>query len=82
MIGLKQGDVITFNPTNTKVIISEDDKTIIYKGDKYTLTGFCKKFMPDDKRIPSNAYQGPLYYSYKNKALTKIRKEQEKELSE
>lgn len=82
MIGLKQGDVITFNPTNTKVIISEDDKTIIYKGDKYTLTGFCKKFMPDDKRIPSNAYQGPLYFSYKNKALTKIRKEQEKELSE
>ncbi len=81
MIGLKQGDIITFTPTNTKVVVSEDDKTIISKGKKYTLTGFCKKYMPEDKRLPSGTYQGPLYFSYNNKPLTKIRAEREKEMA-
>lgn len=79
MIGLKQGDIITFTPTNTKVTVNEDDKTITYKNKRYTLTGFCKKYMPDGKRSPYNAYQGPLYFSYNDKSLKKIRDEREKE---
>lgn len=78
MIDLKQGDVITFIPTNTKVVVAGDDKTIVYNGDSYTLTGFCKKFMPDDKRIPANTYQGPKYFSFKGKTLKMLRKEKVK----
>ena len=78
MAGLKKGDVITFIPTNINVEVNGDDKTIIYKGEKYTLTGFCKKFMPEEKRIPAEAYQGPLYFSYRGKTLKSIRNEKEK----
>ena len=77
MVGLKQGDVITFIPTGVKVVVSGDDKTIIHKGESYTLTGFCIKYLPDNKRTPSNRYQGPKYFSYKGKSLVKIRMEME-----
>ena len=79
MVGLKQGDVITFIPTGVKVVVSGDDKTIIHNGESYTLTGFCIKYLPDNKRTPSNRYQGPKYFSYKGKSLVKIRMEMEKE---
>jgi hypothetical protein len=79
MVGLKQGDVITFIPTGVKVAVSGDDKTIIHNGESYTLTGFCIKYLPDNKRTPSNRYQGPKYFSYKGKSLVKIRMEMEKE---
>lgn len=78
MVGLKQGDVITFIPTGVKVAVSGDDKTIIHNGESYTLTGFCIKYLPDNKRTPSNRYQGPKFFSYKGKTLVKIRKELEK----
>ena len=78
MVGLKQGDIITFNPTGIQVIISGDDKTILYNGDSYTLTGFCKKHLPSQMRINSNAYCGPKYFSYQGKTLWKIRLEREK----
>lgn len=77
MVGLKQGDVITFIPTGVKVVVSGDDKTIIHNGESYTLTGFCIKYLPDNKRTPSNRYQGPKYFSYKGKSLVKIRMEME-----
>lgn len=38
---------------------------------------FCKEFRPEEKRIKSNAYQGPDYFSYQGKSLKKIRKERE-----
>ena len=79
MVGLKQGDVITFIPTGVKVAVAGDDKTIIHNGESYTLTGFCIKYLPDNKRTPSNRYQGPKYFSYKGKSLVKIRMEMEKE---
>ncbi|MBR5092638.1 MAG: hypothetical protein IKX32_04110 [Bacteroidales bacterium] len=78
MVGLKEGDVITFIPTNIQLVVSGDDKTVVYNGETYTLTSFCKKFMPDEKRIPTGAYQGPLYFSYNGKTLTKLRDEKEK----
>jgi len=81
MIGLKQGDVITFIPTGVKVVVAEDDKTITYNGENYTLTGFCLKYLPDNKRTNANRYQGPKFFSYKGKSLWKIRIEQEKKNS-
>lgn len=79
MVGLKQGDVVTFIPTGVKVVVAGDDKTIIYNGESYTLTGFCIKYLPDNKRTPSNRYQGPKYFSYQGKTLWEIRLEREKE---
>lgn len=77
MAGLMKDDVITFSPTGTKVKIASD-KHISYKGKKYTLTGFCKAFLPEDMRNNSGAYQGPRYFEYKGKSLVDIRFEREK----
>ena len=79
MIGLKEGDVITFDPTGVQVVVAGDNKTIVYEGDSYTLTGFCKKYLPDEMRTKSGAYQGPKYFSYQGKTLWEIRLEKEKE---
>ena len=76
MIGLVKDDVITFSPTGTKVKIASN-KHISYKGKNYTLTGFCKAFLPEDMRNNSDAYQGPRYFEYKGKSLVDIRFERE-----
>lgn len=76
MAGLIKGDVITFIPTGVKVSIL-DDKNISYNGKAYTLSGFCRNFMPENRRIASNAYQGPKFFSYQGKNLWKIRLEKE-----
>lgn len=47
-IGVNVGDALTFID-GTKVIAAEDNK-IIFCGELFTLSGFCKEFMPDDKR--------------------------------
>ena len=79
MVGLEKNDSITFNPTGVDVIVSDDDKTILYNGASYTLTGFCKKYLPERLRTKSNAYCGPKYFSYQGKTLWEIRLEREKE---
>lgn len=79
MVGLKKDETITFDPIGAQVIISDDDKTILYNGDRYTLSGFCKKHLPERMRTKSNAYQGPKYFSYQGKTLWEIRLEREKE---
>lgn len=76
MAGLMKGDVITFSPTGTKVKVSSR-KHISYKGKNYTLTGFCKAFLPEEMRNSSGAYQGPRYFEYKGKSLVDIRFERE-----
>lgn len=47
-IGVNVGDKLTF-VDGTEVIAAEDNK-IIFCGELFTLSGFCKEFMPDDKR--------------------------------
>lgn len=79
MAGLKKDDPITFDPTGIQVVISGDDKTILYKGNRYTLSGFCKKYLPDNMRTNSDSYQGPKYFSHNGKTLWEIRLEREKE---
>ena len=49
------------------------DKKIKYKNAQYSLSGFCKEFMPN--RSASGAYQGPKYFSFNGKILDDIRKE-------
>ena len=76
MIGLQKNDVITFSPTGAEVKI-ESEKHISFKGKNYTLTGFCKAFLPDDMRTNSGAYRGPKYFEYNGKPLVDIRSERE-----
>ncbi len=76
MVGLKEGDTITFDPLKLDVKINGKN-TITFEGRTYTLTGFCKVFLPQNMRTPSDAYQGPKYFSYNGKSLWKIRLERE-----
>lgn len=59
-IGVNAGDALTFID-GTKVIAAENNK-IIFCGELFTLSGFCKEFMPDDKRTKSNYYRGCAFF--------------------
>lgn len=76
-IGVNVGDALTFID-GTKVIAAENNK-IIFCGELFTLSGFCKEFMPDDKRTKSNTYRGCAFF-FKDgvKLLEKLFKEQQK----
>lgn len=79
MVHLAPGAELVFEPTGAVVTVAEDkgDNKVKYKDEKYTLSGFCKKFMPEEKRNTSGAYQGPSYFSYDGKLLAKLRAEYE-----
>lgn len=79
MIGLKEGDVVTFDPLKINVKIVGKN-TITYEGQTYTLTGFCKAFLPQSMRTPSDAYQGPKFFSYQGVTLWKLRLRNEDKL--
>ena len=71
-VGLSNGAKLVFVPTGAEVIVV-GDKKIEYKGTQYSLSGFCKVFMPH--KNSSGAYQGPKYFSCKGKSLLEIRNE-------
>ena len=76
MIGLKPGDVITFESTGVVVKVASDN-TIEYNEEEYTLNRFVISFLPDDKRIQAGTYQGPKFFTYKGKSLWALRLEKE-----
>lgn len=75
-VGVNVGDELTFID-GTKVIAAEDNK-IIFCGELFTLSGFCKDFMPDDKRTKSNSYRGCAFFFKDGVKLEKLFKEQQK----
>lgn len=75
-IGVNVGDALTFID-GTKVIAAENNK-IIFCGELFTLSGFCKEFMPDDKRTKSNTYRGCAFFFKDGVKLEKLFKEQQK----
>ena len=81
MVHLAPGAEIIFEPTGAKVVVVEDkgDNKIEFEGKHYTLSGFCKAFMPDNKRNKKDAYQGPSYFSFNGKLLVDLRAKYEKE---
>ena len=81
MVHLKPGAELVFEPTGTRVVVVEDksDNKVMYEDKKYTLSGFCKHFMPANKRNKKDAYQGPHYFSYEGKLLVTLRAKYEKE---
>ncbi len=81
MVHLAPGAEIIFEPTGAKVVVVADkgDNKIEFEGKHYTLSGFCKAFMPDNKRNKKDAYQGPSYFSFNGKLLVDLRAKYEKE---
>lgn len=77
MIGIETGETVTFVPTDVDVKVVSDRK-VEYEGKKYTLAEFTRKFMPEDKRNASDAYQGPKYFTYKGCILDDIRERLQK----
>lgn len=75
-IGVNVGDALTF-VDGTEVIAAEDNK-VSFCGELFTLSGFCKEFMPDDKRTKSNTYRGCAFFFKDGVKLEKLFKEQQK----
>ena len=73
-VGIAKGEKLVFIPTEITVTVA-DEKKIEYKDATYSLSGFCKQFMP--QKNASGAYEGPKYFSYKGKMLSLLRKERE-----
>lgn len=76
MIGLKPGDTIYFEHGDIPVKIVSDN-TIDYDSEIYTLSRFCKHFMPEEGS-EDREYQGPAHFLYNGRTLDDIRKEKEK----
>lgn len=75
-IGVNVGDALTFID-GTKVIAAENNK-IIFCGELFTLSGFCKEFMPDEKRTKSNTYRGCAFFFKDGVKLEKLFKDAQK----
>ena len=75
-IGVNVGDALTFID-GTKVIAAEDNK-VLFGGRLFTLSGFCKEFMPDDKRTKSNTYRGCAFFFKDGVKLEKLFKDAQK----
>ena len=75
-IGVNVGDALTFID-GTKVIAAEDNK-VLFGGRLFTLSGFCKEFMPDDKRTKSNTYRGCAFFFKDGVKLEKLFKGHQK----
>lgn len=75
-IGVNVGDKLTFID-GTEVIAAENNK-IIFCGELFTLPGFCKEFMPDDKRTKSNSYRGCAFFFKDGVKLEKLFKDAQK----
>jgi len=76
MIGLKPGDVVYFEHGDIPVTVVSEN-TIAYDSEIYTLSRFCKHFMPDEGS-ENREYQGPAHFLYNGRTLDDIRKEKEK----
>lgn len=79
-VGVNVGDVLTFID-GTKVIAAENNK-VSFCGELFTLSGFCKDFMPDEKRTKSNTYRGCAFFFKDGIKLEKLFKEYQKSLAQ
>ena len=75
-VGVNVGDALTFID-GTKVIAAEDNK-VSFCGELFTLSGFCKEFMPDEKRTRSNTYRGCAFFFKDGVKLEKLFKDAQK----
>ena len=71
--GIKIGSELEFIYGGQKVKVADLKNKIEFEGEEYTTSGFCKKFMPDEKRNSKDAYQGPKYFTFKGDLLADLR---------
>lgn len=69
-IGVKSGDKLTF--VDGKEVVAVDDNKVSFEGNTYTLSGFCKTFMPEEKRNKSNSYRGCAFFYREGVKLEKL----------
>ena len=69
-IGVQPGEKLTF--VDGKEVVAVDDNKVSYEGSTYTLSGFCKTFMPDEKRNKSNSYRGCAFFYRDGVKLEKL----------
>lgn len=72
-VGVNVGDVLSFID-GTEVVAVAGNK-VEFCGEVFTLSGFCKEFMPDDKRTKSNSYRGCNFFFLDGVCLGKIFRE-------
>ena len=72
-IGVKLGDTLTF-VDGTEVVAIEGTR-VSYDGKEYTLSGFCKTFMPEEKRNKANSYRGCAFFYRDGVKLEKLFKD-------
>ena len=77
MIGLNVGDTVVFDELNLSVTVASDDK-VEYQGRLWSLSAFTREFLPEYKQNSSGAYQGPKYFSYKDKTLNELIKDSDR----
>lgn len=71
--GIGIGTELEFIYGGQKVKVADLKNKIGFKGEIYTTSGFCKKFMPKEKRNAKDAYQGPKYFTFRGESLADIR---------
>lgn len=69
-VGVNVGVVLSFID-GTEVVAVAGNK-VEFCGEVFTLSGFCKEFMPDDKRTKSNSYRGCNYFFLDGVCLGKL----------
>ena len=72
-VGVNVGDVLSFID-GTEVVAVAGNK-VEFCGEVFTLSGFCKEFMPDDKRTKSNSYRGCNFFFLDGVCLGKLFRE-------
>lgn len=77
--GTEPGDVLTF--VDGTEVVAGDNTTVWYDGEEYTLSGFCRKFMPDEKRHKANSYRGCVFFYRDGVKLEKLYKDARKAVS-
>lgn len=68
--GVNVGDKLSFID-GTEVVAVAGNK-VEFCGEVFTLSGFCKEFMPDDKRTKSNSYRGCNFFFLDGVCLGKL----------
>lgn len=76
MIGINVGERITFTPTGETFAVASDNE-IEHAEKRYKLSQFCRLFMPEERRTPTNAYQGACFFTYQGQTLEQLRRQAE-----
>ena len=70
--GVKVGDHIIYTPTETELVVRENNM-VEAEGELYTIAQFTAKYIPRNKRSVSGVCQGPKYFSYNGTTLYQMK---------